>query len=215
MYKWILKFDSKELASIFFVIALYIIQLVGIGFYDSSLFASLSPLIILFSIVLFLLNIKFDRPKILYLLVVYTIVFIIEVLSIRTGILFGWYKFGEKLGYTIFEVPLLIGGIWAVSIYSAGSLTQLMFSNLWVKSIWGAVFMLILNVFIERGALTLNLWTRTVVNHVPAQNYLTWFVLSFFALMATGKLNLKSDNRFPAILFVSQLLFFIGLSVFR
>ena len=45
--------------------------------------------------------------------------FIIEVLGVQTGVLFGAYSYGDPLGFKVFDVPLLIGVNWLILSFSS------------------------------------------------------------------------------------------------
>ena len=48
---------------------------------------------------------------------------VVEVIGVNTGLLFGNYIYGNVLGFKVFNVPLLIGIQWFVTIYCCGIIT--------------------------------------------------------------------------------------------
>ncbi len=43
--------------------------------------------------------------------------FLIEVLGVRTGYIFGYYQYGPSLGYALWDTPLMMMANWLIIIY--------------------------------------------------------------------------------------------------
>jgi len=67
------------------------------------------------------------------LIAVSIIGFLIEVIGVKTGYIFGRYYYGQSLGYHLLSVPLLIGLNWGVLLYSTIQLSN--FNNPIIKSL--------------------------------------------------------------------------------
>ncbi|MES2515602.1 MAG: carotenoid biosynthesis protein, partial [Bacteroidota bacterium] len=76
--------------------------------------------------------------------------FFIEVLGVKTEIIFGSYYYGKALGLKFFAVPILIGVNWAVLLYSTAQLSK--FKNDMANALFGAALMVGLDFFIEQNA---------------------------------------------------------------
>jgi putative membrane protein len=49
----------------------------------------------------------------------------LEVVGVKTGLIFGEYKYGSTLGIKLFEVPLIIGFNWVFVILGSISISRL------------------------------------------------------------------------------------------
>src|SRR6202012_3696906 len=93
------------------------------------------------------------------LFVVLTVVsgFVVEVIGVNTGWLFGDYVYGSVLGYKLFGVPIVIGANWFLLIYSVAVFMQRSkIKNHKAKIIAGALVLTLLDVLIEPTAIKYN-----------------------------------------------------------
>ena len=112
----------------------------------------------------------------IFLLSTYTAGFVIELLGVTTGLIFGNYTYGTTLGIKFAEIPLLIGVNWILVIYSTGAfLKEFGIKNHIIRSAIGAFFITTLDFLIEPVAIKYDYWTWTDFD-VPFQNYVGWFI---------------------------------------
>ena len=150
------------------IIALVVIHTAGIiGIHSSyrDLFLILSPLNLIICIsLLFLNHKKFTQPFALFCVIVFAGGFLIEVIGVKTGIIFGNYSYGNTLGIQFLGVPLIIGINWLMLIYCVGIICNRFYnsSNL-LKSMFGAIMMVFLDFFIEPVAIKYDFWSWTKI----------------------------------------------------
>ncbi|MFW5803961.1 MAG: carotenoid biosynthesis protein [bacterium] len=87
--------------------------------FTRELFQQITPLSLLFSFILLLIYHEGDeKTKFFVVSILIAIVgFLVEVLGVQTGIIFGSYQYGETLGPKLFQVPLIIGINWLMLVY--------------------------------------------------------------------------------------------------
>ncbi|WP_337864866.1 carotenoid biosynthesis protein [Ignavibacterium sp.] len=200
-------------------IFLYLIYTVGvIGHLTTSLIIYmklLTPLTLLLTGGLVLLTtIQSSKGNfIIWAVVTYIITFSLEVIGVKTGVIFGSYWYGDTLGLKFLEVPLIIGFNWIMVILGVILLSKKIFNNKILLTISAALLATLFDFFLEPTAIKLNYWNWSDVM-VPLQNYIAWFFISllFTILYFIMKIKIKSD--LPIKFFLTQLLFFIILYVF-
>lgn len=200
-------------------IFLYLIYAVGVvGHLTSSLInymKLLTPLTLLLTggLVLFSTIQSSKGNFILWAVVTYIITFSLEVIGVKTGLVFGSYWYGDTLGLKFLDVPLIIGFNWIMVILGVILLSEKIFSNKILLAISAALLATLFDFFLEPTAIKLSYWNWSDVN-VPLQNYIAWFFISllFTILYFIMKIKIKSD--LPIKFFLTQFLFFIILFVF-
>lgn len=159
---------------------LAILYLVGtLGFLlemTQGIFSRLTWLTLLIS---FILLVRAHHFKDLFfktsLLIVGLAGYFLEVAGVQTGVLFGEYTYGAALGLKIWDTPLMIGVNWAMLVYMSSVIARKFTDTLWKSALIGGALMVFMDILIEPFAIQFDLWTWTV-GHVPAQNYLMWFI---------------------------------------
>lgn len=195
------------------IIALF--HLVGfIGFLVSPhYFRSLSPVNLLLSAVLMLIMSNQSKPLFYgMLLFAATAGFFVEVLGVKTGLIFGHYYYGSALGYKLLSVPLLIGLNWALLIYATNQFFHL--QNKYFNAVLAAFLMTGLDFFIEQSAARFDFWYWRGA-HIPLQNYIAWFLVSLLINLFAGKELSPKPNPTAKAFYVIQVVFFAALYIFR
>ena len=195
-----------------FLSIISIFHLVGIiGFLTlPTIFKSLSPVNLLLSICLVLIaaekNIK------LYFIIVSVAVlgFLIEVIGVRTGVIFGSYQYGKAFGFSLFSVPILIGFNWAILLYGTSQFCK--FKNRIINIFFGSFLMTFIDFFIEHIASKYDFWYWEN-NQIPVQNYVAWFLISVVLNLLFQKKLSKSNNITAKGFYVIQLIFFVILNI--
>ncbi|MBN2275642.1 MAG: carotenoid biosynthesis protein [Bacteroidales bacterium] len=137
--------------------------------------------------------------------------FFIEVMGVKTGLIFGSYAYGDVFNITLFNVPLVIGFNWLMLILSANSLVKYWLRHRWIfTALLAAVLVLILDVLLEPVAITLGYWSWES-HSVPIRNYMAWFVIGACFSFILKSYDLKSSILKYYI--IIQFLYFAGLTV--
>jgi hypothetical protein len=174
----------------------------------STFFIPLIPFNLLASLGLLLLFHNDWRPSFwLYSSVALLGGFLIEVVGVHTGLVFGTYAYGTALGYKIAEVPVVIGTNWLMLTYCCGSVVSQLPVTTPVRIAVASGLMTLLDVLIEPVAMHLDFW-QWQSNQVPVQNYVAWYVISVFLFLLYYKLPFQKTNALARWLLLLQFMFF-------
>lgn len=205
-----LKNIAKHQLSIIILIIIHAIGIIGLVSPLQPLFIKLTPLHLLVSALILILNHKnFTRHNLYYFFVLAFAGYLIEVLGVNSKIIFGQYNYGKGLGFKMAEVPLIIGINWLILIYCTAILAKNI-PGKWFRITASALFMVIIDFAIEPVAVKLDYWTWQN-DVIPVQNYIAWFVVSFlFHRFFQQKIGIP-QNKVAFGLYFIQFLFFITL----
>lgn len=206
---------SKTNLSTLFIITFHIVGFFGLTFTETRpFFLGLVPFhILLMSGILFANFNKIPIQNIVAVAVVIIFGYLIEVVGVHTGVIFGKYFYGYTLGIKILSVPIIIGLNWFIVVFSVGGyLRSILKSNKLMRTILGAFFLVGLDFFIEPVAVKLGYWSWAN-NIIPFQNYLGWFFVSLFMMAFYNYYDFKKTNPTYKTLFIAQLIFFIALNI--
>ncbi|MFN8282097.1 MAG: carotenoid biosynthesis protein [Chitinophagales bacterium] len=195
---------------VFNIIVIYIVGVCGICCTNGKqqlLFLKLTPInLIVTTFFTFIFHKNWNLKFISTLFFIFLFGFFIEVLGVKTQVVFGSYYYGKTLGFKVFDVPLTMGLNWLLLIYCiAVSFNKI--SNLFLFSFIAAATMTLLDLLIEPIAIKLDFW-QWQNNIAPLQNYIAWFILSFVLFLFFRIINKKPENNFAKVVLVIQFLFF-------
>lgn len=157
---------------------------------------------------LLLINFTSQHRRILVLfLLVAVIGYSVEVIGVSTGFPFGNYSYGANLGLKILDVPLVIGLNWAVLVFSIGASLNKIYHSVLIKSAIGACLMTLFDFLLEPIAIRSDYWKWESIS-IPIQNYISWFVISFFLFLMVYRYVKTIDNKIGIWVFLIQLVFF-------
>jgi putative membrane protein len=198
------------------VAVIIVFHLVGLlGFLIPALtpyFLKLVPfhLLLMFAVIIFAYNADVKR-LLLFVSGVFLCGFLVEVLGVHTGKIFGSYYYGDTLGYKIAAVPLLMGVNWVILIFSIGQMMKaLKIRNSILASAIGAAILVGFDFFLEPVAMKFNYW-QWDWHEIPVQNYIAWYIVSVILLKLYYALGLKQQKYIGSAMFLSQLVFFVVL----
>lgn len=194
-----------------------VILLVGIiGFaipYSRPIFQSLTPFVIILSI---LGAIHYhDGDKSLKMIAVSLFVFLaglsVEIIGVKTGLIFGEYSYGHVLGPKVFGTPIIIGLLWWLLVYTASSIVEYWDTPGIVKAFTVAILVTALDIVLEPVAIHLGFWSWNAVQ-VPLQNYFAWFVIAFVFAGVFSLSKVRIYNEMGGPLFFLLFMFFLILN---
>ncbi|MFZ6053464.1 carotenoid biosynthesis protein [Halocola ammonii] len=200
--------NLKRFASIVVLWAFQVAALIGISLGYFEWFISKTELNLMIIAVLLAINFPVNSLKrIGFFVAIFMSGFFLEWLGVNYGLFFGDYAYGENLGYKLGGVPLLIGINWAVLIMSCAAIVDRLKVHYLFKSIIGAGLMVLLDFFIELPAPVFDFW-EFEGGEAPIDNYVAWYLISFFMILGYQKLKVKGDFIFSCHLYTAQLIFF-------
>ena len=210
---------KKETIAILVLAILYAVGLFGTTIFKLDLL-KLSPInLIVSAAVLF----YFHQPKNtlfwIWVIGVFQAGYILELLGVTTGRIFGQYLYGNNLGIKVAEVPVIIGLNWVMLCYVSMHVAQLFFdkiikrkeTHLIVKVSVSALLMLCVDILIEHIAPQLDFWNWKN-NVIPIQNYTAWYIFAFAFMYIYQQLQLPLTNKIAPWLYVFQVMFFAGMN---
>lgn len=193
-----------------FIIWLFNVSgVIGILSDYSDWFLSLTPLNLLVYFLAILINLPELKPRFfLAFSIPFFIGFITEFLGVNYGLLFGSYEYGENLGFKIYGVPFMICINWGVLTVITADIVAKVSNNIWLKSIFGGILMVLIDVIIEISAPRFDFW-EFENSIIPLKNYIAWFYIGTIAHFGYQKLSIKTNSTISFHIFIAMVLFFI------
>lgn len=189
---------------------LILFHLIGLAiFYQPNRPENLSGFnMLLCSVLVFLSTLNY-RSELPLLLGIGLTGWVLEVVGVNTGWLFGNYEYGSELGFKIWGVPLVLGLNWYCVVVASTQVIDKHFKiNLLYQAILAGLLCTALDVVIEPVAIKYHFWTWAG-GEIPLFNYICWFVFSsifaYFYLLKTKDLGF---NKTAYNLFFIWLVFF-------
>ncbi|MEO1434674.1 MAG: carotenoid biosynthesis protein [Bacteroidota bacterium] len=199
---------SIEKRNIFLLVVVYIVGMVGTNFDLHEQFWTLTPVNLLFSLIMVLqAHEHWNNNFVVFAIVCFSTGFLFELIGVHTGLIFGTYAYGETLGFKVGGVPLTIGVNWLMLVYSSACVANALFRNPIVKAIFGAALMVLLDFLIEPVAMAYDFWDWEN-GIIPIQNYVAWFLIALFLHSLFQWKFDSTQNRVGWVLMGLQFLFF-------
>jgi len=206
--------DKRLFVSTIILVIIHVAGIIGIHSPYKDLFLSLSAANLLVSAALLLWNHKsFDTSLLSFIILTFLGGYFIEVLGVKTNLIFGSYEYGNTLGLKMLEVPVIIGVNWMMLVYCAGMIANRLNVSKFIKSTAGAALLTALDLLIEPVAIRYDFWDW-YEGLPPLQNYVAWFIVSFLLLLVFNTLKFNKENKLATTLFIIQLIFFATLCAF-
>ena len=134
----------------------------------------------------------------------------IEVLGVRTLLVFGDYGYDTTLGIKVLDVPLMIAVNWLLLTYVCGSVCSRLPGQVFYKVMLAAALMVGLDYLIEPVAIAYDFWHWSTVTP-PLHNYVGWFFVALGVQSLFFGLSFRKNNPLAASVLVIQSLFFLVL----
>ena len=206
----------KETYKSYFLYFLILVYVSGsIGFVvNPSFFSPFTPYTLLLTCFVFLIHSPLADKK--FLVAFFSIAFlgfIIEVIGVKTGLVFGKYSYGEGLGFKLLEVPLIISINWAMLICAGIRIVSGIFANKIAALVVAALLVTLIDLLIEQVAPKLDFWQFE--GGLPGlHNYLGWIGVAFFTSYFFYPTIIKGNRSVSLILLILQIIFFTSLYLF-
>jgi putative membrane protein len=213
MEKYSFYLNNKLSISIFLISLFHFSGLIGIQSSYKDWFLNYTPLnLILSTVLLFWNQENINKKSIIAFGFVFLLGLVIEIIGVKTGIIFGSYVYGETFGYKFMNVPVIIGLNWASLSFASTMLFKSTSLNLLQKALISSLIPISIDFFIEKLCHKLDFWYWKD-NVIPIQNFISWYLFSFLFSLILLKNNTNSTNRFAKYFLSIQFLFFILLNI--
>lgn len=138
----------------------------------------------------------------------------VELLGVRTGLIFGSYSYGEGLGLKILDIPITIGLNWGILIYICSQWTKnvLKIEKRVAAAFVVATMMVTLDLLMEYAAPAIDFWTFDG-GYAGIQNYIGWWVVSFVLSFIVFPSVVKQQNTVAPLFYLIQIVFFAVLDL--
>lgn len=204
--------DKRLFVSAAILIVVHLSGIIGIHSSYKELFLLCTPFNLLLSIgLLFWNHNDFQKPFLIFSAIAFFSGFLIEVMGVKTGVIFGDYSYGNTLGWKLFDVPVIIGVNWLLLVYCVGSIFSKIRKSDLTKAFLGAALLTGMDLFIEVVAIKYDFWEWRGL-YPPIRNFFAWYFVSFFLLLAFYHFPFQKENKLAKVLFGVQLIFFIVLA---
>jgi putative membrane protein len=199
--------------SLFLLIAVYMVGIVTVLLGHADDLMVLTPFNLLFAAAVLIYNAEgISRRWAVWFTIVALAGYWVEVLGIKTGLVFGEYEYGSNLGLKVLGVPLIIGLNWAVLVIATAALVYKLKLNNWLKAAIAATLMVAYDILLEPVAIRFDFWTWAG-GSIPLQNYIAWWVIAFFMLLGAFFWVRNLKNRLALYVVAIQSLFFLILII--
>jgi putative membrane protein len=200
---------SKNQIGTYLLVIFYAVGVVGMSLeLTRELFLLLTPFQLLLTLsILTWVNQDFSRKYWLSFIIVFMIGYWVEVVGVKTGLLFGSYQYGPPLGWKVFEVPLMIGVNWFILSLATKGIASYFTENGWIQVLIASMLMVGFDIILEPVAIALDFWTWNHVG-IPVQNYIMWFVTSAVIQLVLWKTIKKVNTNICFAVYFIQVIFF-------
>ena len=202
-------FKLKHKPYLYLLISMYIAGIIGLNLpQTAALFRFLTPFNLVASCVILLCFHKdYNLNFLIFSVITFLMGYFVEVIGVKTGMIFGEYQYQTTLGFKVLNVPPVIGVNWLLLVYCVGSSFCRVAKPTYFKVLYGALLMTMFDFLAEPIAIRLNMWSwRDALP--PLQNYVGWFVISALLLTLFHTLKFRKDNPIALWLLVLQICFF-------
>lgn len=182
--------------------------------YFTAALKVLTPLFLLSIFIIILTEEKINKEFLIYIILSYLFTFSIEVIGVKTGLIFGRYVYGENLGLKSFDVPLVIGLNWISLLLGCIGFVSLVKISVISKSILVGILMVSFDFILEQVASSLSYWFWKD-NLIPIQNYIAWFLISLILSYYYFSLGLNKKLLVGRYNFIIQFMFFLALLIIK
>jgi bisanhydrobacterioruberin hydratase len=224
--------NPKVVIATSIAILFHIIGLVGFLFFKNDFFSKTTALNLLLSFFLLLYTQQQKNTAFYFFVAIaFAVGFLVEVIGVNTGWLFGNYAYGNVLGPQWKKVPLVIGVNWFIVMYTSGITVHMILQKIInytaVHSketskkmqalsliVDGATLAVFFDWVLEPIAIKLKFWYWLGDGTIPPYNYLCWFAVSMFLLTIFHFCKFEKQNKFAVNLLLIQMTFFLLLRTF-
>ncbi|MFA7288578.1 MAG: carotenoid biosynthesis protein [Melioribacteraceae bacterium] len=206
----------KEKLIILFFIIMYSVGIAGhLSEPTRSLMIMLTPFTLLLcsSILFYAIYEEINSQFLSWLISTYIITFVLEAYGTASGLIFGNYKYGDSLGWKLFDVPIIIGLNWVIVILGGLTFSKMITKNIYISSLITGIVAVLFDFILEPLAMKLDYW-QWRGNIIPLQNFTAWFIIAVVFALGFNLKKMKINSKIPLFYIIIQAVFFLVLRVF-
>ncbi len=188
---------------------------IGLSLENNNFFLNFTPIQIYFNFLIFsylTINKKKIFEYIFFSSVIFSLGLFIEIIGVKTQYIFGSYRYGSVLGYSIYNVPITIGLNWLLLSYISYGVIQIFKLNIMLKFVISSVIMVLLDYLIEPVAINLKWWYWDNINP-PILNFIAWFLISYVIQVIIYFSGLNFNKKTSITFLLSQILLFLIINI--
>jgi putative membrane protein len=136
----------------------------------------------------------------------------VEVVGVKTGVIFGGYTYGDVLGFRIFDVPIIIAVNWTLIVLGSLLIARRMTRNVVLSSLLAGLLAVVFDFLLEPVAIKLGYW-QWVDGVPPLRNYGAWFIIAFLSSVLYASMKVKVTSPVPQYYICIQAVFFLTLNL--
>lgn len=163
----------------------------------------MTPVALLIStaVLFFFAKTTYNRRMVVVFISIAVLGFLVELLGVQTGWVFGSYSYTSNFGVRWWGTPPLIGINWLFLSYAWAAVTHNTFSAPMYRIIYAATGMLAYDLLLEQAAPRMELW-HWKGGHIPVSNYVVWFLLALFFqwLLRYNRIDTRNNMALPLLL---------------
>ena len=199
---------------LYFLILVYVSGSIGFVV-NPPFFSPFTPYTLLLTCFVFLIHSPLaDKKFVIAFFSIAFLGFIIEVIGVKTGLIFGKYSYGNGLGIKLLDVPLIISINWAMLICAGIRIVSSIFANKIKVLVVAALLVTGIDLLIEQVAPKLNFWQFE--GGLPGiHNYLGWIGVAFFISYFFYPTIIKGNRTVSLLILILQIIFFTSLYIFN
>lgn len=205
--------ESYKSYFLYFLILVYVSGSIGFVV-NPKFFSPFTPYTLLFTCFVFLIHQPISEKK--YISAFFSIAilgYVIELIGINTGLLFGNYSYGNGLGLKLLDVPLIISINWAMLICAGIVTISKFFKNKFIIISVTALVVTFIDLIIEQVAHKLDFWQFE--GGLPGlHNYLGWIGVVYFTSYIFYPAIIKGNFKVSLLVLILQIIFFTSLFIF-
>lgn len=201
----------KARAIRYFLVIFYSVGVAGLTIPATrDLFISLTPWALLMNLALLVLHHQdgFSKKYLIIFGIIAVAGFLVEIIGVQTGIIFGDYAYGSGLGIQLMDTPLLIGINWLILVYTTASITQKVNTSGFIKILQGASMMLVYDLIMEQVAPRMDMWSWKD-DVVPVENYIAWWIIAAIFHTLFQVFKIRVTNPLSVAVLLIQFFFFV------
>lgn len=136
----------------------------------------------------------------------------LEIIGVKTGLIFGKYEYGDTMNLQLMNVPIVIGLNWIILILAGYNLAKHISSGV-VAVLISGILVVLFDFVMEPVAMELDYW-RWENQTIPVQNYVAWFLITIVLVSFLHVKKVFINNLILKGYFIIQFIFFLTLRLF-